>query len=94
MNLRSALLVISICFFNHVSAQDDIVIPEDKKSLNISRTDKAPKIDGVLNEAIWENAEIATNFISFRPEIGEKRAYEERTEVKLAYDDQATILCV
>ncbi|WP_282042728.1 DUF5916 domain-containing protein [Winogradskyella flava] len=89
MNLRSALLVISICIFNHVSAQDDIVIPEDKKSLNISRTDKAPKIDGVLNEAIWENAEIATNFISFRPEIGEKRAYEERTEVKLAYDDQA-----
>jgi len=89
MNIRSILFVIIICFSNTVISQDDVVIPENKKSLNIQRAENAPKIDGILDDKVWETAEIATGFISFRPEIGETTPPEERTEVKMTYDDQA-----
>ncbi len=62
---------------------------QDKKSLNIERTSKSPKIDGNLNEAIWNTSELATDFVQFRPKIGIKPGYDERTEVKVTYDDDA-----
>ncbi len=83
MNSRSFfLLFVLISFVCASNAQD-------KKSLNITRAEKAPKIDGILNEAIWNDADIATDFVSFRPEIGETAIPEERTEVKITYDDEA-----
>lgn len=66
-----------------------ILISQDKKTLQISRTETAPEIDGILDDAIWENAEIATDFIQFRPEIGNTLPNEQRTEVKMTYDDKA-----
>ena len=60
-----------------------------KKSLNINRTDTPPKIDGIFNDRAWENVEAASNFIEFRPNIGTMATYEERTEVKMTYDDEA-----
>ncbi|MCA0132658.1 carbohydrate binding family 9 domain-containing protein [Winogradskyella sp. D23] len=62
---------------------------QDKKTLNISRTKKAPKIDGNLNDEAWQNAEVATDFIQFRPEIGNPLPKSKRTEVKVTYDDNA-----
>ncbi|SHH55360.1 DUF5916 domain-containing protein [Winogradskyella jejuensis] len=62
---------------------------QSKKILNIERTTIAPKIDGILNDEVWKNAEIATDFISFQPEIGLKAPKSERTEVKITYDNQA-----
>ncbi|RCT54499.1 protein with DOMON-like ligand-binding domain protein [Winogradskyella sp. KYW1333] len=62
---------------------------QDKKELNITRAEKAPKIDGELNDKVWENAEIATDFIQFKPEIGNTLPRNKRTEVKVSYDDQA-----
>lgn len=67
----------------------NIVLSQDKKSLNIQRTVNAPRIDGVLNDVVWETAEIATDFIQFRPEIGTTLPPEERTEIKMTYDDNA-----
>lgn len=66
-----------------------ITFAQDKKRLQIERILDTPKIDGILNEETWQNAQIANNFIQFRPEIGKTLPYEKRTEVKLAYDDQA-----
>jgi hypothetical protein len=83
MNLRSTYLLFALSFaVSMVNAQD-------KKTLNITRAESAPKIDGVLNEAIWTNAEIATNFIQFEPDIGNLRDRSQRTEVKITYDDNA-----
>jgi len=70
-------------------AQDNEILLKDKKQLNIVRAEKAPKIDGVLDDKVWEKAEIATDFVSFRPVIGKTAPSDERTEVKMAYDDQA-----
>jgi hypothetical protein len=80
MNLRSLLLSIIICFYCSLYAQE-------KKTLSIQRTGNAPKIDGVLDDTVWQNAEIATNFIQFRPDMGVKATEDIKTEVKMAYDD-------
>ena len=61
----------------------------NKKALNIIRADVKPKIDGKLNDVVWKNADIATGFVEFEPRIGNKRVAEERTEVKISYDDKA-----
>ena len=84
MNLRSITL-----FSCLVLGIINSLVAQDKKSLQIKRSSEAPKIDGILDEVVWENAEIATNFISFRPEIGKQRPKEERTEIKMTYDNQA-----
>ncbi len=62
---------------------------KSKKTLHIKRTKIPPKIDGILDETIWANANIAKDFIQFRPEIGTTPPPEERTEVKVTFDDQA-----
>ncbi len=64
-------------------------LSQNKKQLHIKRTDSKPKIDGVLDDEVWQNAEIATNFIQFRPEIGNSLPHDQRTEVKVTYDDEA-----
>ncbi|ARV08628.1 protein with DOMON-like ligand-binding domain protein [Winogradskyella sp. PC-19] len=66
-----------------------ISFAQTKKVHNIERTNKSPKIDGILDDTAWRSAEIATDFISFQPEIGLKAPNSERTEVKMTYDDQA-----
>lgn len=60
---------------------------QDKKTYQIKRTDIAPKIDGVLDDIAWNDAQIATNFTEFRPDLGDLPNKEKRTEVKMTYDD-------
>lgn len=62
---------------------------QGKKTYQISRAEKAPNIDGNLNDIVWQNADIATDFIQFRPEIGNTLPANKRTEVKMTYDDKA-----
>lgn len=89
MNIRSITLLIALFFYNVIVSQENTVLTKDKKTLNITRATKAPKIDGVLDDEVWQNAEIATDFIQFRPDIGNTPPPEQRTEVKMTYDDKA-----
>ncbi|WP_138433430.1 DUF5916 domain-containing protein [Winogradskyella algicola] len=89
MNIRSFFILFTFCFFSVALSQENTVLTKDKKTLNITRASKKPKIDGVLDDKIWENAEIATGFIQFRPDIGNTLPTEQRTEVKMSYDDDA-----
>lgn len=73
---------IFLCFFNLIQSQD-------KKSLNIQRTEVPPKIDGILDDIVWQSAEIATDFTQFRPEMGVELKPHQQTIVKMAYDDNA-----
>ncbi|NNE31632.1 MAG: carbohydrate binding family 9 domain-containing protein [Winogradskyella sp.] len=89
MNLRSVLyLLFSLTSILAVS-QENNAIKQDKKTLNIERATAAPKIDGVLDDLAWKNANIATGFIQFKPDIGNVLPREQRTEVKMAYDNEA-----
>ena len=87
--MRSILLFFFITCFSNLFSQDEVIIPEDKKVLNIKRTNKAPKIDGILDDEVWIDAEIATDFTQFRPEMGVVPLSHQKTVVKMAYDDNA-----
>lgn len=52
-------------------------------------TSTAPKIDGALDEAVWQNAPVITDFTEFKPVSGLPQAEADRTEVRVLYDNDA-----
>ncbi|WP_034040204.1 DUF5916 domain-containing protein [Wocania ichthyoenteri] len=78
--------LISFCFILFCSF---LANTQGKKTLNIVRTTTAPKIDGVLNDHAWKNADSAKNFTQFRPEMGVPEKAHQKTIVKITYDDNA-----
>ena len=57
-----------------------------KKSLQAIYVETAPKIDGILDEAVWKGVPVATDFIENSPTPGQAAAH--RTEVKVVYTTQ------
>lgn len=62
---------------------------QTKKSVNAIRAPKSPSIDGILDEPFWQDADIAKDFVMFQPGEGDKEPENRRTEVKIAYDNEA-----
>lgn len=58
-----------------------------QKNISALRIEDNIKLDGKLDEAIWQNAEVATGFITFNPKFGDDPT--SGTEVKMLYDDKA-----
>ena len=56
-------------------------------SLNATRINQAPVSDGQLNDALWENAPIASDFIQNFPDVGQPATV--RSEVRVVYDNYA-----
>jgi hypothetical protein len=76
------LLILFLCIpllFSFLSGQW-----KSKELLGI-KTDSPIKVDGLLDEPIWEFAPEATNFIQLQPEKGNPAS--ERTVVKILFDD-------
>ena len=70
-----------------ISAQTNPPLQE-KYQLHIRKTEEAIKVDGQLNEAIWQSAERATNFWMSFP-IDDRRADKNiQTEAMITYDDK------
>jgi Domain of unknown function (DUF5916)/Carbohydrate family 9 binding domain-like len=65
------------------------ILSQEKKTLNILKTTIAPKIDGVLDDEAWINAEEAKDFTQFRPTMGVQENAHQKTIVKMTYDDNA-----
>ncbi|UYZ63221.1 carbohydrate binding family 9 domain-containing protein [Hymenobacter weizhouensis] len=57
-----------------------------KRQLQAVRTATAPKIDGQLDEAVWQTAPVADHFIEQQPTPG--RPEKHPTEVRVLYDDE------
>ncbi len=79
-------LIIAFCFILLFSF---LTNAQDKKTLNIVRTNKAPKIDGILDDNAWKNVDEAKDFTQFRPEMGVAEKAHQKTIVKITYDDNA-----
>jgi len=60
-----------------------------KKEIQALRISEAPVIDGKLNDSAWEDANIANDFVMFRPGDGDPEPKNQKTEVKIIYDNQA-----
>ncbi|GGH74004.1 hypothetical protein GCM10011318_19530 [Phaeocystidibacter marisrubri] len=61
----------------------------EPKVYSIERCSTPPVIDGKSNDEVWNDAAIATNFFMLEPENGTPERNERRTEVQLAFDDDA-----
>jgi len=60
-----------------------------RKSLVATRITTPPKIDGVLDDVVWKNLPVAKNFTMFKPGNGDLEPKNQKTEVKVAYDNEA-----
>ena len=50
------------------------------------KTEQAPIIDGVLDDPVWQQAPMVTNFKTFTPDFGKSMGH--KTEVRMAYDQE------
>jgi hypothetical protein len=57
------------------------------REFQASRTSKPPSIDGQLNDEVWTQAQVLTDFTQVDPDEGKPAT--ERTEVRVLYDDAA-----
>ncbi|HEY4798081.1 MAG TPA: DUF5916 domain-containing protein, partial [Bacteroidia bacterium] len=80
--LLSTVLLFCSCFILH--AQDSL------KTIKASRTNSPPKIDGILDDEVWKNAEASSDFIQNTPNEGKPPT--QKTEIRILYDDFAIYL--
>ena len=85
MSKKFLLLLIVAVFSGKFSAQNN----QNRKTIKSTRITKAPKIDGILDDTAWKNAEVITNFVIFRPNNGKAVSNEYQTTIKVIYDDDA-----
>lgn len=57
------------------------------KALNAVKTAQAPRMDGHINDAAWQQAPLATDFMQYSPSYG--APVSAKTEVRILYDDEA-----
>ena len=62
---------------------------QETKTIASTFVEKAPKIDGVLDDLAWENVNIATDFVMFKPTSGTPEPENIKTEIKIVYDNEA-----
>ncbi len=60
--------------------------PKSARSMVAVRADKAPELDGTLNDANWQDASLVTNFHQREP--FERQPPTEKTEVRIVYDSR------
>jgi hypothetical protein len=83
---RISLLLLTITFVSNFNAQE---VKKERKTVKTTRVNKGPKIDGLLDDDAWKNAELLTDFIIFRPDNGKPVKPDFQTIVKVIYDDEA-----
>ena len=64
-------------------------LSQEKKTLEATRITNPPKIDGVLDDAIWQSLPAYGDFNMYEPGNDGEIATGYETEVKMAYDDKA-----
>ena len=60
--------------------------PAQRPQVAVARTEKAPRIDGVLEPQVWSGAPTISNLTQVEPASG--AAPSERTEVRILYDSE------
>ena len=91
MLIRLLSICVSLCltfvFPDGVVQAQQPPAAETNKTVRVVRVDSIPVIDGKLDEAVWEKAEVITDFRQTRPGNGAEPS--DPTEVYLLYDNNA-----
>ncbi|MCF6306690.1 MAG: carbohydrate binding family 9 domain-containing protein [Flavobacteriaceae bacterium] len=67
---------------------------QDKKTIEATRIEIPPKIDGIIDDEIWKSLPVANNFNMWQPGNEGTIPPEYQTEVKIAYDNTAVYFAV
>jgi hypothetical protein len=83
--LRTFLVFIFL--LNHFA-----LLSQERKSIEATKIEKPPKIDGILDDTVWQKLPFAEDFFMYEP--GNEGAIAEGygTKVKMAYDDRAVYI--
>jgi len=71
-----------------MSAQEDGLRFRDEYQYHIKRTQESVKVDGKLDEAVWQVAQKATDFFYITPIDNKQVEQADQTEVMMTYDDR------
>lgn len=85
MLYKTPLFALLVFFSSFIFGQENNEI----KTYTASRISEAPKIDGVLDEEVWKDLPVASDFVMLDPGDGDPAPSSHPTEVKLAYTDEA-----
>lgn len=86
--MRNFLFISFLLFSGFSNATEkDVDAVVTKKIIGAVRVQETPKIDGILDEEIWKNAPIASDFIQNSPNPGNQPS--QKTEVRVLYDNTA-----
>ena len=87
----------ALCARVSVGAQAHVHPPGDnlsreRHSIPAVRADQPPRIDGVLDDVVWQKAPLIDTFTQQEPREG--AAATERTEVRVLYDSRSLLIAV
>ena len=74
--------------FTPLFAQDEGSTLRQEYQYHIRKTQESIQLDGALNESVWQNAQVATNFFYITPIANKTVESEDQTEVMMTYDDR------
>lgn len=78
-------IVVSAIFLPAVYAKPLKELPSEKRVVNAKRVTDHIRIDGILDELAWEDAQVANDFYQYEPYNGSFPS--EKSAVKILYDD-------
>lgn len=65
------------------------MLAQERKSIPAIRATGKIEIDGVLNDADWQRASVAKDFVMFEPDNGKPEPQRLKSEVRVLYTDEA-----
>lgn len=70
------------------------ILAQSSPSITVtaSRTEQAPKIDGRIDDSVWQNAAVFSDYIQQKPDEG--KATSERTEARMLFDNNALYVAI
>lgn len=89
MIFRNQIIIFFLLVNFILPAQNKTLPNPSKKEYVAQRTSNAPQIDGYLNDSVWKNIPVSTNFLMVEPGDGNPSRETHPTEVKIIYDDEA-----
>ncbi len=78
-----------LSFYFQWSAKCQII---ENKSYTIQNINSEIKIDGILDEKVWDSLPVATGFVQFEPGFDIPATKDRKTEVRLFYNDYGIYL--
>ena len=82
----------NIFFFLIVLLNCSFIFSQEKKTLTATRISETPKIDGVLDDTVWNNLPYYGDFNMLEPGTQGDISFGYQTRVQLAYDDTAVYI--